>query len=1628
MPDPKKKKQELPATRQDSLAVYNNALEKEKFYKNNKDYKLVKEDRSDKSQIDFKNPNIVKSLISEIKRKNIRNIYFPGGTNNMGKINDETKKRIGQVTKNTYSAPDFAFNEVDYYYNPKSPRILISDKIKPQGSRTYESVPKLSDISSIPYYDPLAVKPFDLLTEAEKTQRVKKYGRDGVPDSYGKSKTDIRKPNITVGKQVKESENKGMVYNDKLINKPKVKQIVKDTPQVQSIPKLNPVGLQFMNPTLNITIPNIPIQAKIPKSYSIQENINQNFGGSQTNYKVDDINLLPTNDLGPGNTRKITPQYAMGGQLNNNNMPDPIKKSSWNIQQAKVKAEKDAKLKLLLQDKEFLNNLKEQSKKNNKNKEVNIKPSDATKVVIKNRPELTSKAARNKTDKEIAEEREAKIQESIKYQDVPYTSENWREVLAKTTQATGDKFRVSNEPNFFDDYLNPAVMIGSMASNLGQAPQQAQQSDSYLPYVTAFGTPLAVGALAGIGAKNTGQFVNNLANPLAGTGDLINNLGNKYLPNAYKLNPNAFKPNPESYYRMIGDEGLADLQNVGYVRSNPNTFYADKNPFFSKGYPIDGRIGKSVVEDSKYLGNNMIEVGGNNEIGNRFVKNRWADAAPDPNIFVARDKIGIDNPNLKVFEKDWLKGYKQVEVPKPTSNFKSEINWGKWNKEIPENTQLMKEYNAIEQQAKANGTWMKNPDGSPFKGTPEQFVQQNSENFKKSFGNSKLLNPDGSPTIQYHGSAKKFDTFDESKFQLGDAGYSGSGIYTTPNKTKASSYSLSSKSIHKDGNLEPTIYELYGKGNNPISAEELIKQKKDYDLFNFHRAKDWQGDVPLERQMREYDVAIRNQTRGVERISPWNDADELVFPTNKQLKSAIGNNGMFDMTNPNIYKSVVPIAGATYLATQGQEEPKKLQQGGYINQNTNMNRYVQGGDLTQFNEGGTHEQNPLGGIPQGTSNDGKTNMVEQGETKNSNYIYSNRLSISKDLAKQMFLPNYIKNKSFADASKSINDKFKDRNDTHSNTTKKELLDRLTQAQESVKAQQEQINQAIQANSQQIPDQMNGEIPEGMEQFAEGGYYDNNNPYFSQDVMNPGTNPMGPYNQTPISLPSPAGLSKLSNPGLSAPTDMGMSAGQTPIKGGGFATAGNVMGGLGIVNSLSQGDTAGAVMGGAQMAAANGLLGAGAQSAVGSFAPGIGAVTGAIGLNELAKGNGASRNKTKSAITGAMTGAAGGAAFGPGGIAVGAGIGAIAGGIGSGKRREQDAELGSLNAKNANNVFRDKQYNFANGGPLPLKNPFGEIAANAYNKYNTPLSEGTLDNFDLTNNLVNQYKIQNPVGPLNAPSINNFTNNFGEPNRFNREINPAGYAGYDSYANLGQSDNLYQKPKSNFLGKLKEGINNNTVGNALRLAPVAMNAYQLAKLKKPGHESLSRLSNTYKPQFIDEASLQNAVGNENRNTINALTNSSGGSEAALRAGILGANLNATRGRSDAYMKMRDYNNQQNIAKQQFQLGVDQTNMGQSNMENEINAKNLGNYDTQKSKLLGQIGTDLGSIGKEKLFADKAGKMFGYDENGKYILTPEGKKSYISDSEESTSLTDEQKAYLKTMPKAFGGYLRTNKKGY
>jgi hypothetical protein len=80
-------------------------------------------------------------------------------------------------------------------------------------------------------------------------------------------------------------------------------------------------------------------------------------------------------------------------------------------------------------------------------------------------------------------------------------------------------------------------------------------------------------------------------------------------------------------------------------------------------------------------------------------------------------------------------GTKSLKLPgSPNAKtFISEIDWSKWNPETPNYPELITEYNGIEELTKKTGTWMKNPDGSPYQGTPEQFIQEQSSHFRKAY-------------------------------------------------------------------------------------------------------------------------------------------------------------------------------------------------------------------------------------------------------------------------------------------------------------------------------------------------------------------------------------------------------------------------------------------------------------------------------------------------------------------------------------------------------------------------------------------------------------------------------------------------------------------------------------------------------------------------------------------------------------------------------------------------------------------------------------------------------------------------------------------------------------------------------
>ena len=142
-------------------------------------------------------------------------------------------------------------------------------------------------------------------------------------------------------------------------------------------------------------------------------------------------------------------------------------------------------------------------------KKIKESPTNVGNIKIK---EAQEKAQRLKEAEEAYKKRKA---------GAPITPE----LLAQETQAIGDKISLQNIPGigqYIPDILDVTGSIGSMASGLGAIPLNLNRGN-YGQALLSVASPLAAGALAGVGSPTVGQFVNNLANPLAGTGKSFSN-------------------------------------------------------------------------------------------------------------------------------------------------------------------------------------------------------------------------------------------------------------------------------------------------------------------------------------------------------------------------------------------------------------------------------------------------------------------------------------------------------------------------------------------------------------------------------------------------------------------------------------------------------------------------------------------------------------------------------------------------------------------------------------------------------------------------------------------------------------------------------------------------------------------------------------------------------------------------------------------------------------------------------------------------------------------------------------------------------------------------------------------------
>ena len=114
--------------------------------------------------------------------------------------------------------------------------------------------------------------------------------------------------------------------------------------------------------------------------------------------------------------------------------------------------------------------------------------------------------------------------------------------------------------------------------------------------------------------------------------------------------------------------------------------------------------------------------------------------------------------------------------------------------------------------------------------------------------------------------------------------------------------------------------------------------------------------------------------------------------------------------------------------------------------------------LRIIGNGGTHEENPMEGVPMGMDAEGTPNLVEQGEVIFNDYVFSNRMFADGGLLESFNLPKSYDGYSFAAIAEKLGEESKERpNDPISKRGLLSSVSRLQQAQETVR-QQNQVGQ------------------------------------------------------------------------------------------------------------------------------------------------------------------------------------------------------------------------------------------------------------------------------------------------------------------------------------------------------------------------------------------------------------------------------------------------------------------------------------------------------------------------------------------------------------------------------------------
>ena len=208
----------------------------------------------------------------------------------------------------------------------------------------------------------------------------------------------------------------------------------------------------------------------------------------------------------------------------------------------------------------------------------------------------------------------------------------------------------------------------------------------------------------------------------------------------------------------------------------------------------------------------------------------------------------------------------------------------------------------------------------------ESDQQIHSDNFKRWFGNSKIVDENGNPLVVYHGSNANFTIFDKSKIDIDNLG---AGFYFS-SEDIANSYA--NRRTQERGGKENT-YAVYLKMEKPLDFRNVTHEqaveanKQEFLSFGFDEAEAQRqaeelldgfiADTKRFNEKTDFAIALPdNKSEGMQRFIKNEGIDGFIVPGRDkasgkdgvayvvfdphQIKSATNNNGDFSSENADI--------------------------------------------------------------------------------------------------------------------------------------------------------------------------------------------------------------------------------------------------------------------------------------------------------------------------------------------------------------------------------------------------------------------------------------------------------------------------------------------------------------------------------------------------------------------------------------------------------------------------------------------------------------------------------------------------------------------------------------------------------